>query len=118
MVRSTGRCDEAFLSGETTDISETGIGFIVAAIRIKENYLVGQDKKLNVELDDSGRKIRIQVQGVRYEKVGIHQSTERYLIGAQVVAVNEDDKDAYAHLLQNGPKADKSLSSVLEVRVE
>jgi len=119
MVRSAGRCDEAFLSGETTDISETGIGFIVAAIRIKENYLVGQDRKLNVELDVSGRKIRMQVQGVRYERVEtIHLSVERYLIGAQIVAVNEEDQEAYDHLLRHGPKAATAMSSVVELTVE
>jgi hypothetical protein len=118
MVRSAGRCDEAFLSGETTDISETGIGFIVAAIRIKENYLVGQDRKLNVELDISGRKIRMQVCGVRYERVGIHLSTERYVIGAQIVAVNEEDQEAYDHLLRHGPKAGKAMASVVELTVE
>ena len=118
MVKSGGRCDEAFLSGETTDISETGIGFVVAAIRIKENYLVGQERKLNVELDLSGQKIRMQVQGVRYERVGIHLSTERYLIGAQIVAINEEDKEAYDHLLRHGPKAGSSMASVVEVRVE
>ncbi len=119
LVRSAGRCDEAFLSGETSDISETGIGFIVAAIRIKENYLVGQDRKLNVEMDVSGRKIRMQVQGVRYERVEtIHLSVERYLIGAQIVAINEEDKEAYDHLFRYGPKAASPLASVVELRVE
>jgi len=118
LVRSAGRCDETFLSGETTDISETGIGFIVSAIRIKENYLVGPDRKLNVEMDVSGQKIRMQVCGVRYERVGIHLSTERYLIGAQIVAINDEDKEAYDHLLRHGAKAGGSLASVVELRVE
>lgn len=118
MVKTAGRCDEGFLSGETADVSETGIGFIVSAIRIKEKYLVGQERRLNVELDLSGQKIRMQVQGVRYERVGIHLSTERYLIGAQIVEINEEDKEAYDHLLRYGPKAGSSLASVVEVRVE
>ena len=118
MVKTAGRCDEGFLSGETADVSETGIGFIVSAIRIKEKYLVGQERKLNLELDLAGQKIRMQVQGVRYERVGIHLSTERYLIGAQIVEINEVDKEAYDHLLRYGPKAGSSLASVVEVRVE
>ncbi|NOT49418.1 MAG: PilZ domain-containing protein [Acidobacteria bacterium] len=109
-----GRCDEAFLSGETSDVSETGIGFVVSSIRIKEKYLVGQDRLLNVELDLSGQKIRMQVRGMRYERVGVHLSTERYLIGASIVAVNEEDTAAYKHFLNHGNEAARSLSSVVE----
>ncbi|MEP6703543.1 MAG: hypothetical protein ABJB34_01940, partial [Acidobacteriota bacterium] len=38
----TASCDELFLSGETVDLSESGIAFVVSSIRIKEKYLVGQ----------------------------------------------------------------------------
>lgn len=109
-----GRCDEAFISGETADISETGIGFVVSSIRIKEKYLVGQDRLLNLELDLSGRKVRMQVRGMRYERIGIHLSTERYLIGAVIVAVNKEDTAAYEHLLRHGHKATAALSSIVE----
>ena len=118
LVRSKSRCDEAFLSGETSDISETGIGFIVSAIRIKEKYLVGQDRLLNVELDVSGRKVRMQVRGVRYERVGIHLSTERYLVGAQIESVNEEDRDAYEHLISHKYKAASPVASVVEVGIK
>jgi hypothetical protein len=107
-------CDELFLSGETTDISETGIGFVVSSIRIKEKYLVGQDRVLNVELDLSGTKVRMKVRGVRYEKVGIHISTEKYLVGAHIESIDEADKQAYAEFLANGHKAAKNLATVFE----
>jgi c-di-GMP-binding flagellar brake protein YcgR len=113
-----GRCDEAFLSGETSDISATGIGFVVSTIRIKEKYLVGQDRLLNVELDMSGHKVRLQVRGVRYERIGIHLSTERYLIGAQIVGMSEEDETAYAHLLKHGYKTRSPVGSVVEVGIK
>lgn len=118
LVKSHGRCDEAFLSGETIDISETGVGFVVSSIRIKEKYLVGQDRVLNVELDLSGTKIRIQVRGMRYERIGVHLSTERYLVGASILAVNEEDMAAYEHLLRHGHNASGPLTSVIEFGVE
>jgi hypothetical protein len=117
-VKSHNRCDEASLSGETTDISATGIGFVVSAIRIKEKYLVGQDRVLNVELDLSGCKVRMQVRGVRYERIGIHLSTERYLVGAHIVGMNEEDEAAYAHLLKNGYKNATPVGSVVEVGIK
>lgn len=108
-------CDDLFLSGETTDVSETGIGFVVSAIRIKEKYLVGQDRLLNVELDLSGTKVRMQVRGCRYEKVGIHISTEKYLVGGEIVSVDDADKSAYEHLLAHGQKSASNLAPVLEL---
>jgi hypothetical protein len=100
------------------DISATGIGFIVPAIRIKEKYLVGQERVLNVELDLSGRKIRMQVRGVRYERVGIHLSAERFVVGAEIVNMNDEDQAAYDHLLKYGKKAGKATSSIIEIGVE
>lgn len=114
----TAKCEEQFLSGETTDVSESGIGFIVSAIRIKEKYLVGQDRALNVELDIAGRKIRMQVMGVRYERVGIHASTEKYLVGARITEISSDDKRKYEFFLQNGKKLQKNVSPAFEMGLD
>jgi c-di-GMP-binding flagellar brake protein YcgR len=100
----TRSCEELFLSGETVDISETGIGFVVASIRIKEKYLVGQNRVLNVELDVAGKKIKMQVMGMRYERVGIHASTERYLVGAAITEMSPEDRQKYEYFLRNGKK--------------
>lgn len=108
-------CDDLFLSGETTDVSATGIGFVVSSIRIKEKYLVGQERVLNVELDLSGKKVRMQVRGCRYEKVGIHISTEKYLVGAEIISVDDADKRAYEHFLAHGHKSSNNLAPVLEL---
>src|SRR5687767_14440047 len=86
----TRTCEELFLSGETVDLSETGIGFVVSSIRIKEKYLVGQERILNVEMDLAGKTIHMQVLGKRYERVGIHASTERYLVGATITDMSDE----------------------------
>ena len=117
-VKQTLSWDDAFLSGETTDVSATGIGFVVSSIRIRDRYLVGQERTLNVELDLSGTKVRMQVRGCRYEKVGIHVSTEKYQVGAQIINVDEADKAAYEHFLTNGHQTAKNLSPVLELGAE
>lgn len=104
----TVSCEELFLSGETVDLSETGVAFIVSSIRIKEKYLVGQERLLNVELDLAGKKVRMQVLGKRYERVGIHASTERYLVGAAIHDMSPDDRQKYDYFLRNGKKLLKS----------
>jgi hypothetical protein len=97
-------CDDMFVSGEMVDISETGIAFIVASIRIKEKYLVGQERVLKVEIDVAGKKIHMRVLGKRYERVGIHDSTERYLVGAHITEMSPEDRQRYDYVLKNGKK--------------
>ncbi len=117
-VKQVRSWDDAFLSGETADVSATGIGFVVSAIRIRDRYLVGQERTLNIELDLSGTKVRMQVRGRRYEKIGIHLSVEKYLVGAEIIAVDEADKSAYEHFLAHGHKSSGKLAAVLELGAE
>jgi hypothetical protein len=93
--------------GETKDLSTSGIGFIVSSIRIKENYLVGEDRVLNAEIDLPVGKIRMQVIGRRYEQVGQHVSTSRYLIGASIINISEEDREVYEHFLRYGDTSKK-----------
>lgn len=117
-LRSGGSpCTEAFLSGETIDLSDTGIGFVVSSIRIKERYLVGQDRTLNIELDLAGKKVRMSVLGKRYERVGIHLSAEKYLIGAVITEISDHDRQMYTHFLNHGKKLMQNYRPALEFEV-
>ena len=91
----------ACILGETVDISRTGIGFLVPVIRLKEKYLVGQDRKLNVEIDLPTGKVYMRVVGCRYEKIGIHSSMERFFVGGNIVSLEGDDKEAYEACIDN-----------------
>ncbi len=102
----------ACVLGETVDLSRSGIGFLVPAIRVKEKYLVGQDRNLNVEIDLPNGKVRLRLIGRRYEKVGIHLSMERYLVGAQIVGYEDGSDEAYGHFLKHGRKARKAAGSL------
>jgi hypothetical protein len=103
-VHNLTSCEDSFLSGETVDLSESGIAFVVSSIRIKEKYLVGQDRVLHVEMDLAGKKIQMRVLGKRYERVGIHASTEKYLVGAAITEMSADDRTKYEYFLRNGKK--------------
>jgi hypothetical protein len=103
-VHNLTPCKDSFLSGETVDLSESGIAFVVSSIRIKEKYLVGQERILHVEMDLAGKKIQMRVLGKRYERVGIHASTERYLVGAAITEMSPDDRTKYEYFLRNGKK--------------
>ena len=108
----------ACVNGETVDISRTGIGFVVSSIRIKEKYLVNQDRKLNVEIDLPNGKVSMRVIGRRYEKVGQHLSTERFLIGAHILEVAASDKETYETFLRKGGRVTKTAAASLELGVD
>ena len=109
--RNTGKLklplENLSIAGETADLSATGIGFIVSSIRIKENYLVGEGRTLNVELDLPEGKVQMQVVGQRYEQVGQHISTARFLIGANIVKMTAENREVYEHFMRYGDKRKK-----------
>jgi hypothetical protein len=89
------------LVGETVDISRTGIAFLVPSIRIKDKYLVGQDRNLIMELDLPRGKVQLRVIGRRYEKFGPHLSTERFLVGAHILGFETDSEGLFMDFLKN-----------------
>jgi PilZ domain len=108
----------ACILGETVDISRSGIGFLVPSIRLKEKYLVGQDRNLNIEIDLPTGKVHMRAIGRRYEKVGIHISTERFLVGAEIMGLNDVDKENYETFLKNGNRRLKAAARELELGID
>jgi hypothetical protein len=90
--------------GETKDLSKSGIAFIVPSIRLREYYLVGENRALQAELDLPNGKIRMQIVGVRYEQIGIHDSSVSYLIGAKILFISPLEKEIYEEYLKYGNK--------------
>jgi len=93
-----------YVTGETTDLSHSEIAFVVASIRIKENYLVGEGRTLNAELDLPNGKVSMKVVGQRYEPVGEHISTARYLVGASIREMTDENREAYDDFLRLSDK--------------
>ncbi len=111
----TGRLDSTrnlFITGETTDLSCSGIAFTVASIRVKENYLVGEGRILNAELDLPNGKVSMKILGQRYELIGEHLSTERYLIGASIEQISDENRAAYEEFLRLGAKIPGNASEL------
>ena len=108
----------ACILGETTDISRTGVGFTVPAIRLKEKYLVGQQRVLNAEIDLPTGKVYLRLLGVRYEKVGIHLSMERFLVGAHIESLTGPDLEAYDAFLKNGNRRHRAAARPASIGVD
>ena len=103
------------LCGSTFDISSCGVGLILPSIRLDQNYLVGDDRLLIVEMDIHDRTVIMKVVGRRYEEIGVHLSVKRFLVGAEIVEMSPTDKAAYEYFLKNVRKLGKKLGEVLEL---
>lgn len=92
------------ISGETKDLSQSGISFTVSAIRLQENYLVGEDRVLNAELDLPNGKVSMKIVGRRYEQLGETNSAGKFLIGAKIEQMPPEHQEFYENFLRNGNK--------------
>jgi len=104
--------------GETVDISECGIGFVVPSIRLKEKYLVGQQRILNIELDLPNGKVFLRALGVRYEKIGIHISTERFMVGVHIIELVGADKEMFEEFLKSIGRRVKVAAAGMELGID
>jgi hypothetical protein len=106
---------DLFLSGETYDVSVSGVAFLVSSIRIKEDYLVAPDRYLKLELDVSGKKIKMRVIGRRYERVAeIDSSVDKYLIGAEIISMDIEDRRSFEYFMKYGNKLMKTVAAKAE----
>lgn len=103
---------EVSIIGETKDLSKTGIALVVPAIRVREFYLVGEGRTLNAEMDLPSGNVKMQIVGQRYEQIGEHISTSRYLIGARITFMTDDNREAYETFLRYGKTKTKSAGSL------
>ena len=83
------------VAGHTVNISEAGLAVVLHAQNIDEQYLLGAEGSMAIELDlPNGLSIEIQATPVRYEKLD-----EGYLIGARVSEMSERDRGLFVEYL-------------------
>ncbi len=91
--KANGRRPLPGLTGFTRDISATGLGLIVPAIRIGGHYLAGGDRSLEVELELPSGPIHIRVTSVRYQPVDEDRIEEGYKIGVRITDMSAADRE-------------------------
>lgn len=83
------------LNGHTLDVSTTGLGLIVPAIRIGGHYLAGTDRRLFVRLELPDGPIDLKLIPVRYESLEEDPDEQGYLIGTQIEEMNDADRQRF-----------------------
>ena len=83
-------------AGHTVNISEFGLAVVLHAQNIDEQYLIGREGSMAIELDlPNGLSIEIQATPVRYEKLD-----EGYLIGARISEMSDRDRELFKEYLR------------------
>lgn len=83
-------------AGHTLNLSATGLAVILHAQNIDEEYLLGGEGSMAIELDlPNGLAIEIQATPVRYEKL-----EEGYLIGARISHMKARDRELFEEYLE------------------
>jgi hypothetical protein len=114
----TAKKEVLSLTGVTKDLSESGIAFYVDSIRLREHYLVSEDRILNAELELPTGTIQMQIIGVRYEQFDIHTSVAKYLIGAKIMQMEPLAGKMYKEFLQSNDKLKKGEIPLLELETK
>ena len=83
-------------AGHTVNISAEGLAVVLHAQNIDEQYLLGAEGSMSIELDlPNGLSIEIQATPVRYEKLA-----EGYLIGARISGMSKRNREFFEEYLQ------------------
>lgn len=88
-------------AGHTLNISAQGLAVVLHAQNIDEQYLMGAEGSMAIELDlPNGLSIEIQATPVRYEKL-----PEGYLIGARISEMSGRDRTLFDEYLEEVAEA-------------
>ena len=83
------------VAGHTQNLSALGLAVVLHAQNIDEQYLLGAEGSMAIELDlPNGLSIEIQATPVRYQKLD-----EGYLIGARISQMTDRDRELYLEYL-------------------
>lgn len=115
--RLTSKREVLCIKGETKDLGAEGISFLVGSIRLREHYLVGDNRILDAELDLPNGKVKMKLIGQRYEEVGQHLSVSQYIIGAEIKSMTPLDRDLYEEFLRYGNKLKDGDSKSLQLGI-
>jgi hypothetical protein len=89
-----------YLEGDTSDLSATGLGLIVPAIRINDRYLTVPDQILHLMLELPSGRVEMRVAPVRYEQLEREGAASGYLIGVRIEGMDDDDLARFGDYLR------------------
>lgn len=88
------------LTGHTRDVSESGLGLILPAVRIGDRYLAGEGQTLRIVLQLPDGHARLYGTPVRYERLDADDADTGYLLGVRLTDSDDRDRAAFDEYLK------------------
>ena len=89
------------LSGNTVDLSSTGLAFTLSAIRIGDRYIAGDDRTLRIILELPTGSVESYAIATRYERIEERGADVGYMIGARITRISESDRERFFNYLSS-----------------
>ncbi len=89
------------LSGNTLDLSATGLAFTLPAIRIGDRYIAGEDRTLRIILELPTGSVESYAIPTRYERIEERGAAISYIIGARITRIRESDRERFFNYLSS-----------------
>jgi hypothetical protein len=100
LLDAKGNGVPATLSGHTCDVSASGLGLVLPAIRLGERYLVGEAHTLRITVRLPDGHARLYGRPVRYERLEEGQPEQGYLVGVQLNETSDHDRALFMEYLR------------------
>lgn len=91
---------EQVLHGHTLDVSLQGISFVVPAIRLGTDYLIGDNRTLRLTLELPAEPIEIHAVAVRYQHLEASDDGKNFLVGASITTMSAEAKQLLEEYLK------------------
>ena len=92
---------EQVLHGHTQDVSSQGVSFVVSAIRIGTDYLIGDNRTLHLTLELPAAPVEIQAVAVRYHQLEAGDARgKNFLVGARITRISAEAKQSLNEYLK------------------
>jgi hypothetical protein len=90
------------LKGHTRDIGFNGLALYVPQIHVDGHHLATEGNELELRLELPGGAISMRVSPRRYERLDEPELGCMYLVGVQIVHIDEEDRKRYLSFIAQG----------------
>ena len=88
------------LSGNTSDLSETGLTLFLKSVRIGSNYLTEMNHFLGIKLELPDGPVSMVAAPARFKELDGAESEFKYLLGVRIIKMQEDARARYLAYLR------------------
>jgi hypothetical protein len=96
------------LKGHTRDISASGLAMMLPQVHLEGHHLAAEGRELQVVLELPTGAMPLVVMPKRYEKLDDSELGCNYLMGAQIVSMDDEDRNRFEDFISRGLKGNPS----------